>query len=462
VISRELFLAAGTESCRFEVEVLISRFARQHHLRVKKVLLPNMTHVMKEEKRGVTRGLVERVGMYKDITYFMMRPHRSRRRALRPAYVGFIMFIGLALLSYNLSYVKTARAEAGRLLHLTIGNQTKRILVISTHPDDEALAAGGLIAQAVQSRNQVKVVYLTNGDGFRNGLELFKKKLYLQPQDFLNYGRERMGEAVAAMGQLGLSRDQVVFLGYPDGGLEKIRQGYRSDKAYLAPRTRVSAVPYSDALSPGAAYNTASVLSDLQTVMRDYQPTEIILPNPEDSHPDHRAAGLFTLEAVTAWLKAAPDPDLQLYSYLIHSGLWQVVPSIRKNDLLLPPKRLMERGMDWYNLPMTLESLKQKRLALDQYKSQKKVMASFFANFLRPNEVFCEIRLSDLARFQQSIPAEDQLSVLQFSNNNITNLKNKFFHQGQGGYLPSEADNWASVFPIEQSPLQLVSSNGGL
>ncbi|MGI9953103.1 glycosyltransferase family 2 protein [Moorellaceae bacterium AZ2] len=71
-IPRALFLAAGIEDSRFEVEVMLSTIARRKGWRVKKVPLFNMTHIMKEEKRGFTRGMIARMGMYKDIASFFL------------------------------------------------------------------------------------------------------------------------------------------------------------------------------------------------------------------------------------------------------------------------------------------------------------------------------------------------------------------------------------------------------
>ncbi|NLW06373.1 MAG: glycosyltransferase [Clostridia bacterium] len=72
-IRKELFLAVGAESSRFEVEILLNSEARRHGWRVQRVPLTNMTHVMKEEKRGLYRGVLARIGMYKDIVKFFWR-----------------------------------------------------------------------------------------------------------------------------------------------------------------------------------------------------------------------------------------------------------------------------------------------------------------------------------------------------------------------------------------------------
>jgi len=396
---KDLFLAAGVETSRFEVEVMLSRFAREKGLRVKRVPLANMTHVMKEEKRGITRGVVERMGMYKDITCYFWKARRANR-AMRPAFMLLALFLGLSLIGYNLFYIKnikTARAEVSRLVHLKLWGEKRRILVISPHPDDESLAAGGLIAEAVKNGCSVHVVFLTSGDGFQRGLEIYRRKLNPGPTEFLEYGRQRMAEAESALHRLGLRPEDITFLGYPDGGLDKIWEKYRSPgEPYFSPRTKQSAVPYSEALSPGAPYSAPSIVKDLVSVMGDFQPTDVFLPDLEDGHPDHRAGGALAITAVADWEQEGRQPSPRLFSYLVHAGLWQLVPKVDKNTLLLPPRSFLERGTRWYTLTLTPAGLQQKKLALVSYHSQMKVISSFMNNFLRPNEIFSEVRIADV------------------------------------------------------------------
>lgn len=67
-VRRELFLRVpGLEEARFGVEVVLSAFAKEAGWRVTKVSLPGVSQVMKEEKRGLWRGLRARIGMYWDI-----------------------------------------------------------------------------------------------------------------------------------------------------------------------------------------------------------------------------------------------------------------------------------------------------------------------------------------------------------------------------------------------------------
>src|SRR5262245_52083561 len=59
-----------------------------------------------------------------------------------------------------------------------------RLLVVAPHPDDEVLAAGGLMQHVLAAGGQVRVVYLTNGDGYRDGVRLEEREARPKPKDF--------------------------------------------------------------------------------------------------------------------------------------------------------------------------------------------------------------------------------------------------------------------------------------
>ncbi len=58
---------------RFGVEVALNRFIESSKIRVKPVLLTDMSHVMKEEKLGVWKGVAARMKMYWEIIKYITR-----------------------------------------------------------------------------------------------------------------------------------------------------------------------------------------------------------------------------------------------------------------------------------------------------------------------------------------------------------------------------------------------------
>ena len=58
---------------RFGVELALNRFMESSNIRVKEVLLYDMSHVMKEEKMGVWKGMAARMKMYWEIIKYLTR-----------------------------------------------------------------------------------------------------------------------------------------------------------------------------------------------------------------------------------------------------------------------------------------------------------------------------------------------------------------------------------------------------
>ena len=55
------------EITRYGVEMALTKYVENSDIRVEKVILEDLTHIMKEEKLGLVRGFTERMRMYMDI-----------------------------------------------------------------------------------------------------------------------------------------------------------------------------------------------------------------------------------------------------------------------------------------------------------------------------------------------------------------------------------------------------------
>lgn len=64
------------EDMGFGVEVALTKYAHDHHIKVQEVELLNMTHVMKEEKMGISKGLAARMKMYWEIAKTLGISHK--------------------------------------------------------------------------------------------------------------------------------------------------------------------------------------------------------------------------------------------------------------------------------------------------------------------------------------------------------------------------------------------------
>jgi len=82
-------------------------------------------------------------------------------------------------------------------------------LILSPHPDDEALGAGGLLAMLADAGIPAWVAYLTSGEASHRGAAQWPAG---------QIARTRRAEARQALRTLGQSAHPPLFLGWPDGG----------------------------------------------------------------------------------------------------------------------------------------------------------------------------------------------------------------------------------------------------
>ena len=85
-----------------------------------------------------------------------------------------------------------------------------RVLILAPHPDDEAIAACGIIQKSLKANAKVKVAYLTNGDANQLSFIIFEKKLVAFPKQFVYSGELRRKESIAGMKSLGLNENDLV------------------------------------------------------------------------------------------------------------------------------------------------------------------------------------------------------------------------------------------------------------
>lgn len=136
----------------------------------------------------------------------------------------------------------------------------QRILVILAHPDDPEFFCGGSIARWIFAGHQVSYCLLTCGDKGTTDRDI-------TPDDLCT---QRQSEQMAAAGVLGVQN--VRFLDHPDG--------------YLVPDLELR--------------------KEITRVIRQEQPGVLVTCDPTNlyvrdtylNHPDHRAAGQATLDAV--------------------------------------------------------------------------------------------------------------------------------------------------------------------
>ena len=134
-----------------------------------------------------------------------------------------------------------------------------RALVITAHPDDVDFGSAGTIAQWTDAGVSVSYCIVTNGDAGGSDRELSRTEM----------AAIRQAEQTAAAKQVGVH--DLYFLGYPDGQVEP----------------------------------SLALRRDIARMIRLLRPERVVCPSPErnyarmgTSHPDHRAVGSASLDAV--------------------------------------------------------------------------------------------------------------------------------------------------------------------
>jgi LmbE family N-acetylglucosaminyl deacetylase len=260
-----------------------------------------------------------------------------------------------------------------------------RLLILAPHPDDEVLGGGGVIQQAVALHLPVRVVFLTYGDFYEWSFLRYKDRPVLTPRGVEGMGELRHDEALAADATLGLSAGDLQFLGYPDfGTLDMWYAAWGDAPPVKGLLTRATAVPYANAVRPGAPYKGEEVLKDLTAILRALRPTKVFVSHPADHHPDHRALYVFTRIAL---LDVEEELTPQLYPYLVHYSRWPRPLGYHPEEPMPPPAVLGDQ-IPWNVVPLDSRQVAVKNAALKRHRTQMKASPEFLQAFVRRNELF--------------------------------------------------------------------------
>jgi len=238
------------------------------------------------------------------------------KRFLRFELVVLVILTVIACLLY-ISDVPPVMAQsaAASLPDVVMPQSGQRILVFSPHPDDETIGVGGYIAQSIENGADVRIVLVTNGD-------------------FHGNEEARYAEFKKATQILGVAGSQLVFLGLPDGKLDK--------------------------MDPAVLYTA------LQLQIAQYNPDMVVYPDIRDDNPDHSTIGKLIQEI----LKADPN-EITGYTYLVHYKLiWPRPRALAPKLDLTPPYRLLNTNAAWEKVPLSQTDENLKAAAINTYKSQ--------------------------------------------------------------------------------------------
>jgi LmbE family N-acetylglucosaminyl deacetylase len=165
-------------------------------------------------------------------------------------------------------------------------NNPADVVVFTPHPDDAEFGAAGSVAKMIQEGKSVVYVVLTNGDKGTDDLSV-------QPEELTRIRAQEQRDAAEVLGVR-----EVVFLGYPDQGLE----------------------------------DTPDFRKDIVRQLRIFRPDLVISSDPYRRyiwHRDHRIAGRVVLDAVFPFARDAwAYPDLIAEGFTPHKvkEVWMWAP----------------------------------------------------------------------------------------------------------------------------------------
>lgn len=150
-----------------------------------------------------------------------------------------------------------------------------KMLIVAPHPDDEIIACGGIIQNAIRNAIGVSIVVITDGTACY-GHETLSPKLRKS-----EIGRIRQSESLQAGKYLGLGPNSYSWAQLPDGQLES-----------------------EDWLS--------TVSRRVTSVIERVRPQVVFIPSGVDRHSDHRVVS----RACKASLKSMPQPA-RAFEYVV-------------------------------------------------------------------------------------------------------------------------------------------------
>jgi LmbE family N-acetylglucosaminyl deacetylase len=285
-----------------------------------------------------------------------------------------------------------------------------RVVVFSPHPDDESLAASGLVQRVRADEGKVRVVFMTNGDGYKEGVRRTLMKTDASSGDFITYGKMRHDEAVQAVCQLGLQPEDAIFLGFPDDGIDDLWTDFWSKpRPFISPFTHFDSPLYKDCYSHSVKYNGADLSNEIANLLKEFTPDWVVMPDLRDQHPDHYTTGIFVLDALRKLNQdgALSFANTQILTYLVHyrdypeGRTW--FASVNKSGVGGTPfiESILSQTQ-WYNLPLTSEEMEGKWNALKAHQSQFCMLGDFFKRFLRPPyEIFGKLNAAQVLAIPQ-------------------------------------------------------------
>ena len=207
----------------------------------------------------------------------------------------------------------------------------KKVMVLVPHEDDDLLIAGQVLPEIYKNGADTRVVFVTNGDKFFTA-------------------RQRQDEARDSLKTLGIPKDKIIFLGYPDGGTVFINKSGKPEKSFSSGLNHTNSgkhfVDYHfTKYGTHAQYTRQNVLSDIKDVILDYCPDYIIAIDFDD-HRDHRGVSMCFEEVMGNILREKQDYKPVVLKCFGYSSAWRANPDFYQLNIKSVHKPAKDRLND--------------------------------------------------------------------------------------------------------------------
>jgi LmbE family N-acetylglucosaminyl deacetylase len=230
---------------------------------------------------------------------------RKVNGAIEGAHRVTVQALGPGLYTLEVDVQSTGGAiVASNRLDFAVDALPKSILIFCAHEDDDT-AHPEIIRAAVENNIPLHIVYFTSGDA--GGCDQY----YMHSCDAeraMDFGEVRMNEARASLQHLGVSQENIFFLGLPDGGLEQVWRNKNSDRPYLSVLLASEHSPYRNSAVPNLPYARDAVVKAAKDFILKYKPALIITGHPDERHVDHRTNNWIVVKAMQELLHQGALP----------------------------------------------------------------------------------------------------------------------------------------------------------
>ena len=251
--------------------------------------------------------------------------------------------------------------------------KNKKVMVIVPHEDDDLLISGQVLPPMYKNGADVRVVFATNGD----------KRVSAYT---------RQSEACNALEKLGIPREKVIFLGYPDG-----TQLYVGKKAYSFSSGWDHTYAgkgfkdyHFDRFGTHAQYTAENMVDDIESVILEYRP-DYILAIDFDTHTDHRGVSISFEKAMERILKKESGYTPKVFKCFGYSLAWKSKPDFYALNIKSTVMQDREKNNDpsyetdvpqyrWNNrvrLPIDKKSLSHSILRCSEYKALSEHLSQY-------------------------------------------------------------------------------------